>query len=198
MGYDPARTPPGRGIPRNEPHETYQEDDRYGQANRGKGFGYPKGNPSKFIDGRHLPNPEMVWDAASITVVAGATVGFARNVYVLPEQKGLYVGHSELHYYVNALDCSAWLQLWAGGKFLHMVAPGSFLAVDKYLPPQTTLTAYARIVNSSAVNQYFHYVVNCVAFDASGDIWSYGRGCNAKNPATYENVTWPDDLPAQA
>lgn len=186
-----------RQVPRPEfdprlPRPLSQKDE-YNQGRGKKTFGYPLGQPTKFLDGRLLRNVVFgtTWDRLG-PIANLATVNAGVNVALpIPEHRALYIQQVSLLALIAAnVDLEARWQIWSGGKFIIAGAwQAGPIPIEIYFPPLENVRFYYYIVNNVGANVWADYVVNWVEFDARDDKWEWGRGSQGVNPVTAP--VWP-------
>lgn len=187
MSYDK----PERPI---NPFEPVEKDDRYGQAGRVKAIGYPLGKPTMFIDGRLLENYEYEAARGVMTGVGNATSNLTIQMLAVPYNRALYIPWVVMGTFGNFTeDIVASWQIWADNREIASGVAGAYRADTKiYIPMDSQVTFYARIVNAigPVANRFYFYGVPLITFDTRPDVWEWGRGNNAANPAIGA-LNWP-------
>lgn len=184
------RQQPGIGQP---------ELDRYSQGERKKTFGYPKGQNTMFLDGRLLR--DCVFPRFEVNLAAGGGTTNDSNG-ILNFQGGGTIPNDRACYIVGVTSGPVWSaffnawaawQLWANGSYLDGGVVGKWYhKVGKYVPPNSIIDFYSRVVNNGApaVTVTMRLSVQFVIFNAARDIWEWGRADLRANPVNLA-IVWP-------
>lgn len=170
------------------------KDDRYIQDGRKKALGYPQGQATMFLAGRLLQNADFGGARGFITAAAAATTDTTNNFHTTANERAMYlywVEHGACFDYTE--DVIATWQIWADNKFVASgVSAPHVSPIGVYIPPNSNCSFYSRVVSALGApnNRYFPYAITWVEFDAEMDVWEFGSGSLALNPAIAA-LAWP-------
>lgn len=175
-----APPPPGDYTPREDPY-----------GFKGKNQNYPKGQFTRFIDGRPLRDCEFLADWGVRTNLAGVT-SFDRFEHIVPLDRALYIERViliGLNGATTGTDC--FWQIWKDNVFLWGgVCTMQYIDIKIYIPPESRFAFYFKLGNAPGASATWHWSIQFIEFDAARDTWPWGKGTNHVNPLAGD-IAWP-------
>ena len=170
-----------------------KELDRYDQGGRQKIPPYEKGQSTVFLDGRLLRNVEYIRTSVVNALVPATFVGILQINWNTEKDRASYFESIEIDSDEGVLvppDAIVLAgQLWANGnRFFSFFAPLPLSPINVYVPPSSNISLYLFVSNAwgiGSVNVWTRMNLNSMTFSAIDDIWNFGSGSGAANPAGF-------------
>ena len=158
-----------------------------------KTISYPKGSETVFLDGRILREVQEfelrgTFPCPGIPPNPFIFLTGEVPMFITPRGRAAYIknltfdfgGIDPLFQPVNV----GFYQIWADGvKIVDRCDIDDEQNINIYIPPITRVSIYVRLENRGVQLSWLRGTIPWITFDATQDIWEWGTGRQANNPA---------------